>query len=392
MRSDEATPNPNDADAIRVGAVRAEDAYSFEEAAALWLRLAELLRPADMDEASTAYARAARCIEKTERNRIVARLWAAAGDALGLADSSALRRPERQRAPFNQEDLFGVLQTRKWHAPYELRSTDETADRLHRQAWVYEWAAQRCGVYGEHSNAVMYRRLEGIACTELLKRRPMADYYRRRTIAYAESCCEHAIAFGSLPEAYASSEYSEAAPIQMIDDYEEMRRGCSDLLVSADGAKYYPLIRRFHMQIYRELLSAGNTVDGDRVYLELAEIRERKARRERRLGTYLWMRTTHILSMHGTSVKRLVSAVTLVFLVAYPLAYFVTDVISCSGASATLLDCAYFSIVTAATVGFGDCVPKASFGRCLVMSEIACSLFFLAVLTQLITRRAIQRS
>jgi len=44
------------------------------------------------------------------------------------------------------------------------------------------------------------------------------------------------------------------------------------------------------------------------------------------------------------------------------------------------LDAVYFSIVTAATVGFGDITPRTGFGKALICSEILLSLFFVAVL------------
>ena len=42
----------------------------------------------------------------------------------------------------------------------------------------------------------------------------------------------------------------------------------------------------------------------------------------------------------------------------------------------TVLDSLYFSVTTAATVGYGDIVPNSAIAKVLVMAELVANLFF----------------
>lgn len=75
-----------------------------------------------------------------------------------------------------------------------------------------------------------------------------------------------------------------------------------------------------------------------------------------------------------------------ILVMSYACAYFLLDGISFKEPK-TFLDCAYFSLVTFATVGYGDILPISAFAKCVVMSEIAIGYLMGGLLIAILSKR-----
>ncbi len=91
-------------------------------------------------------------------------------------------------------------------------------------------------------------------------------------------------------------------------------------------------------------------------------------------------------SFYGTSWLRVIGLWIAMVGFAYPFLYSLCGCVTCSGKLSSL-DPIYFSIITATTVGYGDCQPHGLLGKLLSSSEAVMGTYLWALLLTILTRK-----
>ena len=106
---------------------------------------------------------------------------------------------------------------------------------------------------------------------------------------------------------------------------------------------------------------------------------------------WLWWTIWKGLSNFGTSAIKFGIVVSVLFGIIFPFLYWAFDLIAATNNSKSgnpdFMECIFFSVITATTLGYGDYRPIKYYGQMLAITEVIIGLVLIGFLIQMISRK-----
>jgi len=339
----------------------------------------KLVRNGDIDNAIECFYHAAVAFDRAQYSKLIPTLWETIGNLLepSFKEYSSKYFEALQKGNIQEVD-------EKWYQfplAYHIKAASyfdwkKQNDPIHKQAWVYEWAAeqlQHLALY-EPAYTLFFRAAEKAEQTKTGKAYPgwPAKLYQRAILNFIRSygTIEHAPIKHRIKKDIPDKEMIEEGLKRMEKRYVEIK----------DQAEAYGSLAMAYRLFKSALLEGGNLTEAERF-----KIKERSA-----LMRYYFYKRNYFRAilewLSGPGFKYFILVLLVITLFIFPCIYYKWNLVAPVRGKLTYLDAIFYSIGSALNIGHSEFYAVGS-GKFLNILQAAFSWLALGMLIWWLTRR-----